>query len=107
MSAKPTEKPEPPGRLIPVFVDARREGLQILIAWAIAMVWTVGCCWFLGYRSPGDRSQLEVIAGVPSWVFWGVVLPWVASSLWTLYYSLFVMKDNSLSEHEPPSESDD
>jgi hypothetical protein len=89
-----------PQRLDPVYVHARREAIEILAAWAVAMAWTIGYCAAFGYGLKAD--QIELLFGIPDWVFWGVVVPWLAASAFTLYFSLVRMKLDPLGEEERP-----
>jgi len=90
---------DPP--LDPVYRHARREGVEILIAWAVSLLWTILYCWAYGYQT--DSANVTLIAGVPSWVFWGVAVPWVASSAFTIWYALFRMRDDPLEDEPPPA----
>jgi hypothetical protein len=87
----------------PVYLHARREAVEILAAWAVSLGWSVGFCSLWGYQTD---APLSMVLGIPSWVFWGIVLPWVAASLFTFYYSLVRMKNDSLDGDPPASEAD-
>ena len=50
----------------------------MLCAWAVCLVWTVGYSALFGYGAPGTEGSL--VLGVPSWVFYGVLLPWVVAT---------------------------
>ncbi|MEM9657552.1 MAG: hypothetical protein AAF961_04240, partial [Planctomycetota bacterium] len=70
----------------PSFLRARREAAIILLAFLFWLGWTVGASWRLGYRSgPGE---LETVIGFPSWVFWGVLAPWCAATLFSVVFAL-------------------
>ena len=70
------------------FRRARREALHILVAWGICMIWTIGYCAFFAYGF-GDISLLW---GMPQWVVFGIALPWVIATLYSLWFALFYMK---------------
>ena len=74
----------------PAFLRARREGAIILIAWAVCMVWTVGASWLLGYTDAPAR----MVWGIPGWVFFGVMLPWMAATAFSVWFSLWYMSDD-------------
>ena len=76
----------------PVYLNARRESKFILIAWAAFGIWVVGFCMLKGYDV--DPDQMKVVMGMPSWVFWGIALPWFLAALLTVWFSLFYMKDD-------------
>jgi hypothetical protein len=92
----------------PVFVNSRREALIILCSWAACLVWAVPYCYLYGYPGESfDPAQLETIWGIPSWVFWGIVAPWILATVFTLGFCLFVMSDDDLGvaaeSHDTPS----
>ena len=76
--------------------SARREMLIALSAWAMAAVWTLGVCWAWGYGR--DPQSLKFILGFPDWVFAGIVVPWIVSTIFSVWYSLCVMTDAPLPE---------
>jgi hypothetical protein len=102
----------PPGREQRLLRNARREGLVILAAWAIALVWCVGGSYLGGYRRDPDvaglalgasyvayRSHLEemsLILGMPAWVFWSIVLPWALCLLFSVWFCFRFMADDDL-----------
>ena len=43
-------------------------------------------------------SFTHLVLGFPSWVFWGIALPWLAANLFTFWFCLFRMKDDPLEE---------
>ena len=93
---------EPP-RYDPVYLHARREAVEILLAWAVSLGWSIGYCSLRGYQSD---APLSMVLGIPAWVFWGIVVPWIVASVFTFYYSLVRMKDDSLDGDPPSSEAD-
>lgn len=36
--------------------------------------------------------------GFPDWIFWGVVAPWTASVLFSLFFAEFYMSDDDLGQ---------
>ena len=82
----------------PTFLHARREAWLILCAWAVCLMWTVGYCAFAGYDVPPE--QIQIILGMPSWVFWGVLVPWVAATLFSVWFSLAYIADDDLGESD-------
>ncbi len=76
------------------FRHAVRESMTILITWVVFCVWVVGASWWLGYR-PGPSSgvadggqKLRLVAGIPAWAFWSVMVPWAAAVGFTLWFCL-------------------
>ena len=76
-------------RLHPSFLRARRESLHILGAWLVCLVWTVGYCALFAYSS----EPATLIWGFPSWVLFGVAIPWVAATVFSLWYALARIED--------------
>jgi hypothetical protein len=76
------------------FRQSSRETLVIIGAWVVFMVWTAIAC-ARGAR-PGPDGEYATAFGMPRWVFFGVVLPWVAAVIFTLWFSMFHMKDTDL-----------
>jgi fatty acid desaturase len=86
-------------QLDPVLVHARREALVILAAFAVCLVWSVGWCYLAGYHEPAG-SGLSTVLGMPSWVFWGVLVPWLAADVFALWFCFFFVAADPLGESE-------
>jgi hypothetical protein len=42
-----------------------------------------------------------MIMGIPTWLFWGIFMPWLAADAFTIWFCFFYMKDDELGEaHE-------
>lgn len=110
---QPTD-PTPARRLLR---HAYQELTLCVIVWLIGMVWTLGVYFLLGYRFASDHwlvtsgwarhpeAPLTVVFGMPDWVAYGVVLPWVVISLFTVIYALYLMPDDDLG-HDPEEATD-
>src|SRR5262249_23131542 len=65
--------PAPPRR------TPRREALLSSTAWILSTAYCCLYCYFFGYIRP-DRplgpDDVRPILGMPSWFFWGVIVPW-------------------------------
>jgi hypothetical protein len=85
----------------PLVKSARREALLIFIIWCVTVTYCVGYSAIHGY---GDK-ELTFTLGFPSWVFWGVVVPWGICTLLALAFTWFVITDDPLgAETENPEE---
>ncbi len=86
----------------PVFLHARREALFILGLFAACVTWSIFVCYNYGYLDPGEeRAVIRTILGMPSWVFWGIAVPWVVVDIATVWFCFFFMVDDDLGEaHE-------
>lgn len=85
----------------PILQSARREALVVALLWAVAGTWAVGFCWRYGYGAAPD--QIHFTLGFPTWIFWGIVVPWVVCALLSLVIANFVMTDADLGQ-EPGDE---
>ena len=90
MDTHPAQKDE----YDPIYVHAKREARWILVAWAVCLVWTVGYSALFGYEV--DGAQMQLIMGIPSWVFWGVFIPWMGATLFSVWFGLVYMKEDDL-----------
>ena len=72
-----------------------KEVKYLLLAWLFFASWVLIYCGFEAYGQ--DHEDVKITFGMPSWVFWGIAVPWICSIIYTIYFSLFVMRDN---EHE-------
>ena len=86
----------------PVLVSARREALVVLVLWLAALTYTVGYCYLYGYVR--SLESLTFVMGIPDWVFWGVVVPWMACLLASWGFSFLLMADADLGEENEEAE---
>ncbi len=85
----------------PVFLHSRREAIVIFCIWVTAIIWVVPFCYFQGYGQNVDPSTLSLTIGIPTWLFWGVFIPWVVADIFTIWFCFFYMQDDPLGEaHE-------
>jgi uncharacterized membrane protein YhdT len=86
----------------PVVTSSRREAAFALGLWTLALAYTVGYCYLFGYnRSPED---LRFILGIPDWVLWGILAPWLACTLISSLFARYMMQDAHLEEEESSSD---
>ncbi|MGK0185114.1 MAG: hypothetical protein ACI9R3_000889 [Verrucomicrobiales bacterium] len=62
--------------------------------WAIFCVWVIGACSRYGFMEP--ESEVQLVIGMPAWVFWGVAVPWCGATLFSIVFALFFMSDHEL-----------
>ena len=93
-----SQLPENAGKEQRLLRHARREGLVILIVWGLALCWSVGSAYVLGYGR--DVQDIRLILGMPDWVFWSVVLPWGLCLIFSFWFCFFFMADDDLG-HDP------
>jgi len=80
----------------PLLRSARREMKVAVVFWLVCAAWAVGLGKFLAYRKLEDGVGVDMILGMPSWVFWVVILPWILATIFTLWFALRFMKDHDL-----------
>lgn len=78
----------------PVYLNARREGLVAFLGWVIAGLLTVPTCLALGFGL--DADEVTTTFGIPTWVFFGIVIPWLCMICYSVWFSLFFVKDEDL-----------
>jgi len=87
----------------PVYLQSRRELGVILILFLVFSLWSVGTCYWLGYIDPegSETTATAMTWGMPTWVFWGILMPWLAVDVAALWFCFFYMKDDNLGDaHE-------
>ena len=73
----------------PVVRASRREAIFAAVLLVAAMTYTIGYAALHGYnRSP---DSLEFVLWFPDWVFWGIVVPWLACVVAGVAYAYGVM----------------
>ncbi|MEK6237493.1 MAG: YhdT family protein, partial [Planctomycetales bacterium] len=70
-----------------------KEARFVSIAWLVTLVYCVGTFATLGYLTPQERpEELDLIWGMPSWVAWGLLLPWLVQIGVAWWFALFYLK---------------
>jgi Protein of unknown function (DUF997) len=94
----------PPPHDDPVLRSARREAILIFAVWLAAMIYTVTCCYLMGYNRSAE--SLKFVLGFPDWVFWGILVPWTICVLVSFYIGAAFMRDEDLGEELPEQEDE-
>ncbi len=55
------------------------------------MAWTIGYCGIFAYGS----DEIQLLWGVPRWVIFGIALPWIAATVYSLWFSLVYMREDN------------
>jgi hypothetical protein len=78
------------------------------VVWLVTLLWTISYNVLAGYKHAPDSwlvtagwarhpdAKLVTVFGFPDWVFWGIVVPWVIATAFTVVYSLWGMADDDL-----------
>jgi hypothetical protein len=88
----------------PVVRSARREAIVSILVWLGAMLYTVGYCWQYGYGRAA--SDVKLIWGIPDWVLWGIVAPWLVCAVISWWFAYGLMSDEPLGAEAPPADDD-
>ncbi len=83
-------------RLTQVFLNSRREAIVIFGSWFVALCWAVPYCYINGYGHLVDPETMSTTMGIPTWLFGGILLPWIIADLFTTWVCFFFMKDDKL-----------
>ena len=99
-----------PASTDPVVQHSRREAIIIGLAWLAS---TLYCClysWWAGYGTaehPLTKADVRPILGIPSWAFWGYIVPWGVCAAFTVWFAGFYMVDDDLGrDHAAELEGD-
>jgi len=79
-----------------VFLNSRREAIVIFGSWFVALCWSVPYCYIYGYGHQIDPETFSTTMGIPSWLFGGILLPWIAADVFTTWVCFFFMQDDEL-----------
>ena len=71
--------------------QSRRELWFILLTWLGFCVWVIAYCAVNGYHL--NPEEVSTVFGFPSWVFWGVALPWMFANVVTFWFCLRFLKN--------------
>jgi hypothetical protein len=89
----------------PVYLHGRREVVVVLIAWACCVIWCVSYCYTQGYNLDGE--SISITLGVPTWIFWGVLIPWIVAAVFSFWFALCFMVDEDLGDQSSPTAADE
>lgn len=89
----------------PVFLNSRREAIVIASVWVLGLIWAVPYCYLTGYNLAPE--EVQTIVGIPSWIFWGIGVPWVIADLFTAWFCFLYMSEDDLEEDLAESEISD
>ncbi|MDA1014831.1 MAG: DUF997 domain-containing protein [Planctomycetota bacterium] len=82
--------------LDPVFLNSRKEALAVFLTWVVALLWAVPVCYFMGFRTGIDSTNVSMVMGIPTWVFWGIAFPWLVADVVTTWMCFKVIKNDDL-----------
>ena len=63
--------------------------------WLISLVVVCGIIGRFGYLAPGERPEVPLLVwGMPAWVFWGLLVPWVVLIGVAWWFAACFLKDD-------------
>ena len=80
----------------PTFLTARREAIIIFLVWVVGFLWSVPYCYLAGYGAPAAPPHM--LWGIPSWVVWGIAVPWLLADAFTVWMCVAYMTDDDVLE---------
>ncbi|MEZ5305213.1 MAG: DUF997 family protein [Verrucomicrobiales bacterium] len=83
-----------PVDLDPDFLRSRREATWIVLLWGALFAWTF--LYGKAHAFAPQTGEIETVAGMPRWVFWGIAVPWLTATLASVGFAAFVMRDHAL-----------
>lgn len=98
----PPELDDDRWELDPQFLQCRREMFLVLGLFLVSLIWTISVSYVLGYQIPPgiEADRLPLVGGVPTWVFWGVLVPWLVIDLVAVWFCFFYMQDEPVADSE-------
>ena len=86
-------------RLDPVYVHARQETIIIVSLCGLFLTITLVVCSTWGYDASAiEPAEVGLTMGMPTWAFWGLLVPWVAVNVLTILFCFVWMKDDDLTD---------
>lgn len=79
----------------PTYRRTLKEAIVALLLWFGAGVWVISVSYWLGSDRP-----VRSVGGIPNWILWGVLLPWVTLFFVHSWYSLVFLRAG---DEEPPA----
>ena len=85
-------------QLDPVFVHSRREALVVVGIFFVFATCTLTTAFTLGSRVSDGEPGVPTFLGMPTWVFWSIVAPWVVANIITGWFCFYYMSDDELDD---------
>lgn len=87
-----------PEKLEESFGQSLRELWVIVAAWVGFALWTTLAGSLLAFQRPDEGGTIATTLGMPRWVFFTVLLPWIVGNLFIFWFAMWYMKDTDLEE---------
>jgi uncharacterized membrane protein YhdT len=90
----------PPGEdLAGSFRQSRKEFRFMILTWVAFAAWTLTYNHFNAKGIEGEA--VEIVLGMPKWIIFGILVPWVIALTLTVWFALCFMKDTDLGDDDP------
>ena len=76
------------------FRQSRRELTFQLITWTVFASWVVGYCANTAFEA--ESETVVTTLGMPSWIVWGIAVPWLVAFAVTVVFAGWFMQDTAL-----------
>lgn len=103
---------DPEYELDPTYSNSLKETKVILVIFAVWATYTLTVAYQLGYPTPPKSesepaAELSTFLGMPSWVFWSIVVPWLAANIVTGWFCFGYFSNDALDPEEALNEMTD
>jgi hypothetical protein len=90
----------------PDYLHSLRELVVLLVIFGLAFSWSIYVSFWLGYMPTEDTEvipEIPLILGMPAWVFWGILIPWLVIDVLAIVFCFGYMKaDNAPDQSAEP-----
>ncbi len=107
MKDQSVSKKAPPESLRESYRQSLRELWWIVGTWIVFALWNIASGALFAFDLPGVEEEVPVILGMPRWIFFTVLFPWLIGNVFIIWFALCFMKDTRLDEGETTEETDD
>ncbi|MEC5127429.1 DUF997 family protein [Verrucomicrobiales bacterium BCK34] len=76
------------------FRQSRKELYFMVASWVVFAGWTISYVGLKGGAKEGEA--LRLVWGMPEWVVYGILIPWIFGLGLTVWFALRFMKDTDL-----------
>jgi len=80
------------------YKNSRREALIIVLFSLGVMIFILAYCYQNGL--PPQSKELTLIWGIPTWVFWGIIIPWGVCNIFTAWFCFRVISIDELGDDD-------
>ncbi len=69
----------------------------MVVTWAVFFAWVIGYSSVAGY-SAAEQAEVQMVWGIPSWVFYGWLIPLLVANVFTIWFCMCKMQDEPMEE---------